>query len=652
MKQAKRMMFLLLLMFSGLIFSTIKAEAAEIFKVGICGEKLTWVLTDDGTLTISGTGEMENYSYRNYSPWRNSDLIENVVIEEGVTSIGDEAFLGCWNLTTIELPDGLTSIGNYAFKDCDSHLTSIELSDDVISIGDSAFSGCDSLNSIDLPAGLTSMGDTAFYDCGKLTSIDLPAGLTSIGNYTFLNCSSLQKITVDENNVHYSSDEAGVLLNKDKTELVAAPGAIQTYSIPASVTDILPTAFSGCRNLTGIELPDGLVSIGNYAFQYCWSLNDIDLPSELLYIGDAAFESCDDLTSIDFPDGLLCIGDYAFMRCDNLTSITFLGDIPKIGVDIFDGVTATAYYPYGNETWTENVLQDYDGHITWIPYGKGEEIASGWSGETQWTLTNDGIMTFSGEGNMKNYDYSGGQPWADYADRITSVTIEEGITSVGECAFKGLINLETVALPKTSLKKIGEAAFYGCTSLQSLYIPDSIYTIWEYTFKNCTGLEYIRLPKTLEKIDQGAFENCINLSELFLPGNVNIIGAWSFKGCTAMESVDMRWADATEIRDGAFKNCTALTAIILPGNIQTLGDSCFYGIGATKFVVPATVTEIEDWCFARSGVKEIVFKGDAPVIGTGVFNKITLTAYYERENTTWNSELLQNYGGYIVWKEK
>ena len=651
MKQEKRLKILFLMLLLTLTFSYVESDAAEIFKVGVCGEKLTWVLTDDGTLTISGAGEMENYSYRNYSPWRNSDLIQNVVIEEGVTSIGDEAFLGCWNLTTVDLPDGLTSIGNYAFKDCDSNLTSIELPDSVTSVGESAFSGCDSLNDIKLSAGLTSIGDTAFYDCGKLTCIELPAGVTTIGNFVFLNCGSLQQIVVDENNVHYSSDEEGVLFDKDKSELVAAPGAIQTYSIPAGVTDIRATAFSGCYNLTSVELPAGLVSIENYAFQYCWSLNNINLPDGLLYIGDAAFESCDDLISIDFPAGLLCIGNYAFMRCDNLANITFLGDVPMIGADIFDGVTATAYYPYGNETWMENVLQDYDGHITWIPYGKGEEIASGWSGATQWSLTNDGIITFTGKGNMKNYDYDGGQPWADYADRITSVIIEEGVTSVGECAFKGLINLESVTFPKAGLKKIGEAAFYGCTNLQSVYIPDGIYTIWEYTFKNCAELESIRLPKTLEKIAQGAFENCTNLSELFLPTNVNIIGAWSFKGCTALESVDMQWADATEIREGTFKNCTALTEIILPGNIQTLGDSCFYGIGATKFVVPETVITIEDWCFARSSVKEIVFEGDAPEIGTGAFNKITLTAYYDGTNATWSSDRMQNYGGYIIWKE-
>lgn len=649
MKQVKWIMPLLLVLV--LFFTTARVEAAEIFREGTCGENLTWVLTEDGTLTISGTGEMENYSYSNYSPWRNSEVVQNVIIQEGVTSIGDEAFMGCQNLASIDFPTGLVSIGNYAFKDCNSYLTSVELPVGVLSIGDSAFSGCDNLTSIVLPAGLTSIGDAAFYDCGKMTSINLPAGLTSIGNYTFLNCSSLQRITVDENNMHYSNDESGVLFNKDKTELVAAPGTLQVYSIPAGVTDILPTAFSGCRSLTSIELPVGLVSIGNYAFQHCSSLASINFPAGLTSIGEAAFESCVSLTSIDFPDGLIYIDDYAFMLCYNLTDITFSGDAPSIGVDVFDSVTATAYYPYGNKTWTNDMMQDYDGDITWIPYGEGAEIASGWSGATQWTLTNNGVITFYGEGNMKNYDYSGGQPWEDYANQITAVVIKEGITSVGECAFKGLTNLESITLPENGLKRIGDAAFYGCTSLKSLYIPDGIYTIWEYTFKNCTGLEYIRLPETLEKIDQGAFENCNSLSELFLPTNVNIIGAWSFKGCTALKSVDMQWANATEIREGAFKNCAALTEIILPDNIQTLGDSCFYGIGSTRFVVPATVTEIADWCFARSSVKEIVFEGDAPAIGTGAFNKITLAAYYDSNNTTWTSDIMRNYGGSVIWKE-
>jgi 3D (Asp-Asp-Asp) domain-containing protein len=161
----------------------------------------------------------------------------------------------------------------------------------------------------------------------------------------------------------------------------------------------------------------------------------------------------------------------------------------------------------------------------------------------------------------------------------------------------------------------------------------------------------VKLPQTLIKVDQGAFENCTALTYMYIPTNVEIIGAWSFKGCTALEEVDMTYADATEIRAGAFKNCSALTTIMLPENIRTLGDSCFYGIGATTFTVPATVTKIEPWCFARAKVTEIIFRGDAPGIGAGAFNKIALTATYNAAQSGWTVDMMQNYGGTVTWRK-
>ena len=279
------------------------------------------------------------------------------------------------------------------------------------------------------------------------------------------------------------------------------------------------------------------------------------------------------------------------------------------------------------------------------------KIASGWSGTTQWTLMSDGTLTVYGTGNMKNYGYNGGQPWLNKGVDVTSVVIEEGVTAIGTGAFRNLTTLESVTLPEKGLTKIGEAAFYGCTSLKEIEIPETIYTVWLYTFKNCTALEKVKFPKSLIKVDQGAFENCTSLPYIYFPTNVEIIGSWSFKGCTGLIEADMTWTDATKIREGAFKNCSALTTIRLPVNIQTLGDSCFYGIGATSFTVPETVTSIEAWCFARAySLTKITFKGNAPTIGQGAFNKITLTAYYPRNNTTWTSAVKQNYGGTVTWK--
>ena len=279
------------------------------------------------------------------------------------------------------------------------------------------------------------------------------------------------------------------------------------------------------------------------------------------------------------------------------------------------------------------------------------EVASGWSGATQWRLTDDGTLTVYGTGNMKNYGYGGGQPWLGKGVDIKSVVIEEGVTAIGTGTFKNLTTLESVTLPDKGLTKIGEAAFYGCTALKEIEIPETIYTVWLYTFKNCTSLISVKLPKSLIKIDQGVFENCTSLSYIFFPTNVEIIGAWSFKGCTGLVEADMTWTDATKIREGAFKNCSALTTIHLPVNIQVLGDSCFYGIGATSFTVPETVTSIEAWCFARAySLKSLYFEGNAPTIGEGAFNKIALTAHYPANNATWTPAIMQNYGGTVTWK--
>lgn len=572
-------------------------SAAGVVVSGKCGEELTWVLTNDGTLTISGEGEMygDNDPYRLggwMSPWYSCrSKISTVVVEEGVTSIGGEAFHAFYgNITKVTLPDSLETINEYAFHICDG-LTEITIPDGVTYIGDFAFGHCDSLTEVDIPDSVQYLAPYAFYDCDSLRSVSFTDSIGVLNQGVFLECESLRSV-----------------------------------DIPDGITSIEDCAFSSCYQLEEVRIPDSVVSLGKYAFSYCKNLR-----------------------SITIPDSVSCIEDYAFDHSGKLTRIAFLGDSPLMGEEVFSKISTTVYYPADNDTWTADVMQSYGGVVSWVPYGDAGEIDSGWSGDAQWTLNYDGVLTFSGNGSMKNYDWSGGQPWAGYADQITAVVIEEGVTAVGTCAFMDLTALESVTLPESGLSKIGEAAFYGCSALKEIYIPDGIYTIWEYTFKNCTALEEIRLPATLVKIDQGAFEGCSAMSYLLIPGTTEIIGSWSFKGCAGLLEVDMHWADATEIREGAFKNCVELAWIYLPENIQILGDSCFYGIGATEFVVPATVTEIRDWCFARASLKEIVFEGDAPSIGEGAFNKITLTASYPADNATWSDAVLLNYGGTITW---
>ena len=619
---------------------------------GTCGDQLVWSLSKDGVLTISGEGDMIYYEDAfDGQPWQEyEDSITCIRVEGTVRSIGSFAFYGMKNQQVV-IGDGVASIGKYAFSG--SAVTEVLIPDSVTTIGEWAFSYCTDLTSVEIGAGVTDIGAQAFYSCG-----------------------CLKEIRVDEDNACYSSDSRGVLLDKAQTSLICAPGAISgDYSIPEGVVTIEVGAFSECDRMTSLVIPDSMTTIGDWAFTGCANMVRMDMGNGVVTIGDSAFRDCISLTELVIPDSVTTIGEETFSGCNSivrleigsgvtridswameacpsLKEIFFRGAAPSFGKGVFSKVTAEAYYPANNPTWTDDKLQDYGGTITWVPYGAAA-IASGWSGYTQWVLTDDGVMTFSGTGNMKNYGYGGGQPWLDYADQITSVVIGDGVDAIGNGAFMNLTALESVTLPETGLTRIGEAAFYGCTSLKEIHIPDSIYTVVDYTFKNCTSLENVRLSKELIKVGQGAFENCTSLDYIYIPGETEIIGAWSFKGCTALAEADMQWADATEIREGAFKNCSALTEIILPTNIQVLGDSCFYGIGATSFTVPATVTKVDAWCFARAySLKTITFEGDAPTIGEGAFNKITLTAYHPADNATWTISVMKNYGGTVTWIAK
>lgn len=591
---------------------------------GSCGENLTWVLTEDGMLMIFGEGDMlltgtdvHGYPAMTWYPYR--DQIQSVVINDGVTSVCAYAFSDYFgepwpNLLKVNIGNSVKTIDDYAFYNC-SNLSSVVFPNGLTSIGRYAFSNS-RLRNITIPDSVTSIGDEAFANCAYLIRATIGNGVTAIGDRTFYNCPNLSNVRIGD-----------------------------------SVASICESAFSGCTKLINVEIPSGVTSIDEMAFCNCDSLKSISLPG-VVTIGREAFYSCDALASAEFGSALSTIGIFAFDSCSNLSEITFHGDAPDIGYEAFYGATANANYPEGNDTWTSDVMQDYGGELTWIPYSTNAEIASGWSGNTQWILTSDGVLTVYGSGNMKNYGYGGNQPWISYADQITSIVIEDGVTAVGDGAFMGLTKLESVTLPDTGLTKIGEAAFYGCSSLMEIDIPDSVYTVFDYTFKNCTSLESVRLSKILIKVGQGAFENCTSLANIFIPTNANIIGSWSFKGCTGLVEADMQWADATEIREGAFKNCSSLTNIILPADIQTLGDSCFYGIAATDFTVPETVTEVGPWCFARAySLSVIRFEGNAPTIGEGAFNKLILTAYYPSGDAAWTPNIMQNYGGTITWKE-
>ena len=300
--------------------NAIVASAESSGNCGDSGSNVTWSLDDDGTLTISGSGKIEDRRSDIDQPWySNRSDITSVVIEPGVTSIGSQAFYECSNLTSITIPSGLTSIGEQAFGEC-SGLTSVTIPSGVTSIGDYAFWNCTGLTSITIQNGVTSIGTGAFWNCTGLTSITIPSSVTSIGVNVFYNCTGLTDITVDSNNSSFCS-ESGVLFNKDKTTLIYYPLG---------------------KNDSSYTIPDGVTVIEQYAF-YCNSkLTSVTIPSGVTSIGEMAFRECSGLTSVIVPSSVTSIEYNAFWCCFNL--IIYIPGGITIGIDAFYSTAAKITY--------------------------------------------------------------------------------------------------------------------------------------------------------------------------------------------------------------------------------------------------------------------------------------------------------------------
>ncbi len=247
---------------------------------GTCGENLTWKFTEDGTLTISGTGEMRDYikiDNTNSRPWHYyRKKIKTVKLLKGLKSIGDWAFYDCDSLEEVNLPEGLTSIRSHVFSGCDS-LKEVSLPKGLTSIGSYAFAYCDSLEKVSFPKGLTSIGNLAFSDCNSLKEVSLPEGLTGIGSYAFWSCGSLRKVSLPEG------------LTRIGDFAFWCCGSLEEVNFPESLTRIAHSAFNYCKSLRKVSLPEKLKNIESEAFAYCDSLKEVKIFSRDCIFHDTGY---------------------------------------------------------------------------------------------------------------------------------------------------------------------------------------------------------------------------------------------------------------------------------------------------------------------------------------------------------------------------
>lgn len=426
---------------------TFAAEGGE--TSGSCGENVTWRF-EDGVLTISGSGAMD---YSGNAPWYEyHGNIKRVVIEEGVTTIYTGAFSWCNNLTSIELPLSVATIYASAFENCSS-LTSIKLPSGVTTIAERTFYGCSSLTSIELPSSVSIIGQYAFDGCSSLVKIELPSNVTTIKAGAFWGCRSLANMELPSGitTIGYG--------------FFAGCSSLTSIELPSGVTAIGEQAFDGCSNLKSIKLPSGVTTIGDWAFCACSSLKDIELPSGVTIIGGNAFIDCSSLTSIKLPSGVTTIEYRTFSDCSKLESIEMPSGISTIEQQAFYGCGSLTdvYYGGSESDWRVITIRDENEPLTsaTLHCALNDSERDG----LKWGLDANGVLTISGTGEMADYhepDFPA--PWSGPRDRIKTIVISQGVTSIGTFAFFGCANLTEITIPK-SVVSIGDSAFSGCENL-------------------------------------------------------------------------------------------------------------------------------------------------------------------------------------------
>ena len=538
--------------------------------------------------------------------------LKNIEIPDGITSIENYAFCQCWSITSLSVPESVTSIGTGAFRFCgdlkeiklpsnltvlsdslfgaDANLEYItfgdaEKTDTVIipetvqKIGNYVFMNCEKIKNINLPANLKSIGKTCFQGCISLTGLFIPQSVESIGGGIFGDCDALQSVEIeDENNNFIFKD--GILYDVKNGILVSAVNSLipEKVIVDECTKTIDYSAFADCNNLYEIEIPQGVVNIGEKAFARLDNLKNIDIPDSVTNITTLAFYRCNGLVSVQVPGSVTAIKNGTFRECNNLKKVI-----------LNEGITGIEQYAF------------YDCELL-------EEIS------IPGTVTTVGNSAFYRCKNLKN------------------IEIPEGVTKIDGSAFIFCSSLEQIKLPQ-SLVSIGSGAFDNCTSLISVELPDNA-IISSDTFKECKNLSDIVISDTNNNyiVKNGILYNknmtrilCypagIKDTEFFVPDTVKTIGDFAFYGTKALESINIP-DSVTNIGTDAFGECSGLKEVVIPDSVTSMGEAVFYKCTSLEKVkLSVNITSPNPAVFQYcSSLKEVVLPESMKFISFFMFS--------------------------------
>ena len=664
MKRSLLSLFLVLCFLVALLPQAV-VTASAVTASGVCGENLTWTFEEEtGTLTISGSGDMYDFSYsgENTAPWyAQRSAITRVILGEDVTSVGTYAFLYCRKLTELFLPAKIQKLGE----------------DAILGTSVAAYTVAEEnpYFSVDAYGVLFNKDKTVLKDCpdGFVGDYAVPEGVETIEYYAFWYVDGLTKLSI--------------------------PGTVKT----------MDHIISNCDALKVVEFGEGITRIGRYTLCYCSSLYRVSLPTSLKTIDDYAFFDLNTLSSLSIPENVEYIGKGAFIGCDYLSRLTVLN--PEC--EFYDDGTQNpiGFQPgsvlsgYANST-TQAYADAHDILFQSIP----DAPLSGTCGEAlTWSFDyNTGTLTIAGSGDMYDYNTWEGTPTPWYPHRLSigAVVLTDGVTGIGNHAFQGCYYLSELPISE-NVGRIGTNALTGLGHLQKYHVaennstflsdeygvlyskdrrtlisypcaldaaytvPDGVVTILPYAFSNAGKLRTLTLPGTLQTFDS-AIQNCDNLhwvnftygitrissygvafcpnlATVTLPDTLSVIEGCAFYGNSALTEIEIP-EGVTQIGKDAFTNCSALASITVSNPGCHIYDE---GLSTTMGVPGTTVVHSYENSTARAYAEKYGYAfaslGAGPILDESIVMGHTLDLNSNiAVNYAIHRELLEDYDSYYL----
>ncbi len=525
-------------------------------------------------------------------------------------------------LTELTLPESIKTVNAGAFSG--SVLTKLSVTSSDVVFSTTAFSGCTTLTNLQIPyakrnqiinnaslktqvktLGFTdqfsTVNDNSFEGYSALESITLPESVTAIGANAFKDCVNLTSLQLSNNITSLGS------------AFISGCSKITSFVIPSGVTELENNAFENATGLTSITIPNTITSVGTYTFNGCTSLADITINANITSFADYMFNNCTSLTSFILPKQIILVSDTAFNGCSNLETLIIPADTSLNAAvsgtnlnslkTLYAPINAISKLNFSTVDLTELHINGGT-ETTYNMLSKFRGVTKLFLGESVTTISNalytsNGckIVEFTATNNLKTI---GACAFKNFT-KMTTVLGINGVETIEYDAFYGCSSLANISLPST-LTHVGEEAFYACASIASINLPNSVAHIGKKAFSG-VNINTLTIPSSL-LVGEGAFAGVQGLTTVNFPNNLTKIYKEMFSGAK-LTSITIP-NTITEIEDKAFYSCGNLTSVTLKKGIQKIGAEAFYGSAISTLELPNTITTIGQKAFYNNTSLETV----------------------------------------------